>query len=243
MCVCLVSPVASQQALEHRAIHPRAHVFTLPARALHPGRPAPAGGRGAGRGRSAPGRPRARWQQRARRGARPRCCPSWRGWWAGRAGSPRSALAVGAAGGVRAEQHGGGRGRGAQGAGVRRQGRAGLPMRAGVPGPQLGIGGLRGTGLCREVSAASSGWVAQGTTVTGGKGTYLCGPGGQSGGSWEPVCTPRPGCLHVHAQVCTPVPVPECVARPATGAWPFLCKEGGGGELLPRLPSGPESRV
>lgn len=65
--------------------------------------------------------------------------------WVGRPGRGRAIRGAafglrsfGASGAGREQQDGGGSGRGAPGAGVRRQGRAGLPMRAGVPGPQLG---------------------------------------------------------------------------------------------------------
>lgn len=77
-------------------------------------------------------------------------------------GAGRRVLAgvSGVAGAEPEERDGGGScGRGAPGAGVRRPGRPGLPMRAGVPGPQLGnsVGlraGTRVTGARRGLSGA-----------------------------------------------------------------------------------------
>lgn len=73
----------------------------------------------------------------------------------------------------REAQDGGGGGRGAPGAGVRRPGRAGLPLRAGVPGPRLGESAGGAPGLCLE---GRPGWRA------GAMGIGVQGP---SGASWE----------------------------------------------------------
>lgn len=92
-----------------------------------------------------------------------------------------------AAGAEREKQDGDRSERGAPGAGVRRQGRAGLPMRAGVPGPQLGNsagrGQLRGLralafGLGRGAAGGRVLWL-----LIGVKGPFRCILGEQSGGS------------------------------------------------------------
>lgn len=83
-----------------------------------------------------------------------------------------------AAPGRRDSKHGGGSGgRGTPGAGVRRQGRAGLAMRSGLPSPQLGnVAGLRRLRL-------------QGRASDRGPGA----PKAAAGGSWKGCDPGHPG--------------------------------------------------